>query len=229
LYSEFEGYQGEAAAREARLATRLNPNVGHGELAYMYTHLGLEDLAERELARAVEIDPTSDALKQNRLLMYEVRSEYDAYAADQGVPHGERYDAWYLMGKDRLDEAQRTVEEWSRRRPDDVNLPPVKALLLAAKGDFRAAEAAIPGILARHPLKDPLYHHATYDIGCIYALEGKSVEAVKWLRESAATGFHLYPRYTRDALLNRIRDSREFIQFLAEMKAENDRYRREFS
>jgi hypothetical protein len=60
-------------------------------------------------------------------------------------------------------------------------------------------------------------------------LEGKSVEAVKWLRESAATGFHLYPRYTRDALLNRIRDSREFIQFLAEMKAENDRYRREFS
>jgi hypothetical protein len=29
--------------------------------------------------------------------------------------------------------------------------------------------------------------------------------------------------------LNRIRDSREFIQFLAEMKAENDRYRREFS
>ena len=52
LYSEFEGYQAEAAAREALLANQLNPNVGHAELAYMYNHLGLEDLAARELARA---------------------------------------------------------------------------------------------------------------------------------------------------------------------------------
>ena len=61
LYSQFEGYQGEAAAREALLANKLNPNVGHGELAYIYNHLGLEDLAARELARALEIDPTSEA------------------------------------------------------------------------------------------------------------------------------------------------------------------------
>jgi eukaryotic-like serine/threonine-protein kinase len=74
LYSEFEGYQGEAAAREALLANQLNPNVGHGELAYIYAHLGLEDLAERELARALEIDPTSDALKNTTLLIYEVQS-----------------------------------------------------------------------------------------------------------------------------------------------------------
>ena len=60
------------------------------------------------------------------------------------------------------------------------------------------------------------------------AMDGNSGEAVKWLRESAATGLHLYPRYTRDALLNRIRQSPEFIQFLAEMRAENERYRREF-
>ena len=46
LYSQFEGYQAEAAAREALLANQLNPNVGHGELAYMYNHLGLEDLAD---------------------------------------------------------------------------------------------------------------------------------------------------------------------------------------
>ena len=68
-----------------------------------------------------------------------------------------------------------------------------------------------------------------YDIACVYALEGKSAEAVKWLRESAVTGFHLYPRYTRDGLLSRIRQSPEFIQFLGEMKVENEKYRREFS
>ncbi len=76
LYSQFEGYQGEAAAREALLANKLNPNVGHGELAYIYNHLGLEDLAARELARALEIDPTSEDARNTTLLMYEAQAKY---------------------------------------------------------------------------------------------------------------------------------------------------------
>ena len=229
LYSEFEGYQGEAAAREALLANQLNPNVGHSELAYMYNHLGLEDLAAREVARTLEIDPTSAGSKDATLLMYEVQSRYDDYAADRSVRHDGRMEALYLIVTGRLDDAQKAIDAWSAKQPDSAPLAPTKALLLAARGDFHAAEAQIPIILARHPLKDPLYHHATYDIACIYALEGKSAEAVRWLRESAVSGFHLYPRYTRDAFLDRIRQSHEFIQFLAEMKAENDRYRHEFS
>lgn len=51
-------------------------------------------------------------------------------------------------------------------------------MLFALKGDFRAAEAQILVILSNQPLKDPNYHHATYDIACVYALEGKSEEAV---------------------------------------------------
>ena len=218
------------------MAIQLNPNVGHGELAYLYNHLGLEDLAARELARAFEIDPTGDALKLFALLMYEVQSKYDEYAADQKVRHDEsnarrsgRMEALYFMSKGRLDEAQKAIDEWSRKQADHPELPPTQALLFAWKGDFRAAEALIPIILSRHPLKDPVYHHAAYDIACVYALEGKSAEAVKWLRESAVTGYHLYPRYGRDASFNRIRRSPEFIQFMAEMKAENEKYRREFS
>ena len=143
--------------------------------------------------------------------------------------HDGRMETLYLIAKGRLDDAQKAVDDWSARQRGVIDLPPTTALLLAAKGEFPAAEAQIPIVLARHPLKDPTYHHAAYDIACVYALEGKSADAVKWLRESAVNGFHLYPRYTRDALLNRIRQSPEFIQFLAEMKAENDKYRREFS
>jgi serine/threonine protein kinase len=229
LYSQFEGYQPEAAAREAVLANRLNPNVGHRELAYMYNHLGLEDLATRELARFAEIDPTSEARQNGTLLMYEVQLRYDDYAADRSVRHDGKMEAVYLIAKGRLDEARKAIDEWSAKQPDHGMVPSTNALLLAAQGDFHAAEAQVPIILARHPLKDPLYHHAAYDIACVYALEGKSAEAVKWLRESAVSGFHLYPRYTRDAFLDRIRQSPEFIRFLVEMKAENDRYRHEFS
>ena len=228
LYSEFEGYQAEAAVREVQLANELNPSVGHTELTYLYSHLGLEDLAVRELARAYEIDPTSDALKSSTRTLYEVQSKYDEYAANQSVRRVGRSEVWYFMGKGRLEEAQRAMDEWSGKQPTNIDLSPTKALLFALKGDSRAAEAEIPITLSKHPLKDPFYHHAAYDIACVYALEGKSAEAVKWLRESAVAGFHLYPRYVRDAYLNRIRQAPEFIQFLAEMKAENDRYRHEF-
>ena len=229
LYSEFEGYQGEAAARELLLANQLNPNVGHLELSYIYNHLGLEDRAARELERANTVDPTSMARKAAILLMYEAQYRYDDYAADASVRPDSRMEALYLMVKGRVNEAQKVIDEWAIKEPDSVSLPPTKALLLAVKGEYASAEAQIPLVLARHPLKDPLYHHAAYDIACIYALEGKSADAVKWLRESAVSGYHLYPRYTRDAFLDRIRQSPEFIQFLGEMKAENDRYRRDLS
>jgi tetratricopeptide (TPR) repeat protein len=229
LYSEFEGYQAEAAAREALLASELNPNVGHFELSYMFSHLGLEDLAERELARGLKIDPTSDALKATSLLVYEVQSKYDDYAADRTVRRDAKSEAWYFMGKGRLADAQKAIDQWPKTEGNYRQLPATQALLFALRGDFRAAEAQVPLVLANHPQKDPLYHHDAYDIACVYALEGNSAEAVKWLREAAVWGFHLYPRYVRDPFLDRIRQSPEFTQFLAEMKAENDRYRREFS
>ena len=73
------------------------------------------------------------------------------------------------------------------------------------------------------------YHHATYNIACLYALGGKSVEAVKWLRETAAKGFPSYTLFERDPYLNRIRQAPEFIRFMEEMKAQHERYKREFS
>jgi hypothetical protein len=161
--------------------------------------------------------------------MYEVQSRYDDFAADRSVRHEERVEVLSLMVKGRLDGAQKAVDAWAAKQPKAIGLPPLRALLFAVEGKFQAAEAEIPNVLGRHPLKDPLYHHAAYDIACIYALEGKSADAVKWLREAAVSGYHLYPRYTRDVFLDRIRQSPEFARFLAEMKAENERYRREFS
>jgi TolB-like protein len=229
LYSEFGNYDGEAATREALLANQLNPNVGHAELAYIYNHLGLEDLASRELARAVEVDPTSEALGDSKCFMYELQSRYDDYAGDTTIRHEGRYEALYLASKGRMNEVPKVMDDWSRRQTNHLQQLATRALLLALGGDFGAAEAEIPAILHQHPLKDPLYHHDTYDIACIYALQGKSADAVRWLRESAVNGYHLYPRYTRDHYLDRIRQSAEFIQFVGEMKAENDRYRHEFS
>jgi hypothetical protein len=103
-----------------------------------------------------------------------------------------------------------------------------QALLFALKGDFREAEARVPGILARIQLTDQSRHHSTYEAACIYALAGKSDEAVKWLKETAATGFPNYPLFERDPYLNRIRQAPEFMQLMAELKAHWEESKREF-
>jgi TolB-like protein len=230
LWSAYEGWQIEAAIRELRYAQQLNPNVGHDELGSLYQHAGLEDLSARELQRALDIDPTSESVKRLIVGMSGIVRKYDEeFAASQKFFGENKPGGLYLMSKGRLDDAKKAIEELSAKEPDNQFLPQAKALLFALKGDFRSAEAEIPSILSKHPIKGPPYHHATYDIACIYALEGKSDEAVKWLKETAAKGFPCYPLFERDAYLNRIRQAPEFIQFMADMKAQNERYRREFS
>src|SRR2546425_2560082 len=229
LWSAYEGWQIEAAIRELRLAQQLNPNVGYDLLASLYQHAGLEDLSARELQRALDIDPTSKSVKSEIVGMSGIVRKYDEeFAASQKLLGESKPSAWYLMAKGRLDDAQKAIEELSAKEPDNLELPQTKAIFFALKGDFRSAEAEIPSILKNHPIKGPPYHHATYDIACVFALEGKSDEAVKWLKETAATGFPCYPLFERDAYLNRIRQAPEFIQFMAEMKAQNERYRHEF-
>jgi eukaryotic-like serine/threonine-protein kinase len=232
LWSAYEGYQNDASIRELLLAKQLNPNSGHGELAATYGHIGLDDLASSELQRALEIDPTSQSLKDLTIILPYLRGDADGWFTErqqQKIDNGFAYVApWYYFRKGRLDDAQKSIDE---RLPKGHNYPDFlmqQALLLALKGNFREAEARVPGILARIQLTDQSRHHSTYDAACIYALAGKSDEAVKWLKETAATGFPNYPLFERDPYLNRIRRAPQFMQLMAELKAHWEESKREF-
>ena len=129
--------------------------------------------------------------------------------------------------KNRLDEAQKALDELSVKNPK-ADSGFTKVFLAALKGNFRPAETEIPLILSKANPQNYTYHHLTYNIACLYALMGRSEESVKWLRKTAAEGFPSYALFERDAYLNRIRQAPEFIRFIEEMKAQNERYKSEF-
>src|SRR6266481_1035947 len=230
LWSAYDGYQNNAAIRALLLAKQLNPNTGHGELPALYGHIGLEDQASQELQRALNIDPTSQSLKDLTVFLPFLRADADEFfsAGQKLYPTAGQPGLWYLLRKGRLDEAQKAIDERRPRAHDDYELSMQQALLFALKGDFHEAEARVPGIIARIQINDNQRHHSTYDAACIYALAGESGEAVKWLRETAATGFPNYPLFARDPFLDRIRHSAGFVQFMAEQKAQWEKYRQEF-
>ena len=101
------------------------------------------------------------------------------------------------------------------------------ALILALQGKSKEAETAIPSILEQ-ARNNRAYHHVTFDIACIYAIGGKTDEAVKWLRMTADTGMPNYPLFARDPHLDRIRKETAFIQFMTELKKRWDGYKHEF-
>ena len=86
----------------------------------------------------------------------------------------------------------------------------------------------VPSVLAKVEPNTQSRHHFTYFAACIYALSGNSSEAVRWLKETANTGFPNYPLFERDPYLNRIRKTPEFIQFLTDQKIQWERLRAEF-
>jgi tetratricopeptide (TPR) repeat protein len=231
LWTGYEGYQTEAAIRELRLAKQLNPNSCSPDLPALLGHIGLDDLALRELQRALDIDPTSQSLKELKLILPYIRGDADAwFAVRQNIPSGfSRVDPWYYIRKGRLDDAQRAIDERISKAPDEPNLLMEQALLLALKGKSSQAEARVPAILAKVETNSQSRHHLTYFASCIYALSSNSLEAVKLLKETANTGFPNYPLFERDPFLDRIRKSPEFIDFMTEQRAQWEKLRAEFS
>jgi DNA-binding winged helix-turn-helix (wHTH) protein/TolB-like protein/Flp pilus assembly protein TadD len=230
LWSAYGNYQIETGIIELRTVKRLDPNYAGADLAAFYGHIGLEDQAVRELNRARVIDPTSQSLKGVVAVLPYLRGDPDGWKSVYPEhPLEDRELAyWYYLRKGSLDLAQKIIDERLSRSPNFYDLLMQRALLYALRGNFSQAEVEIPNAFAHLPHNAEDYHHETYDTACIYALEGKSGDAVKWLRETADTGFPNYPLFARDPFLDRIRQSPEFVQFLSEQKSQWELFEQEF-
>src|SRR5262245_50910152 len=226
-WSRHEGWKMEEAIRELRLAQQLNPAADRAELGVLYAHVGLEELSIRELERAMEIDPTSEVLPARFVEIYELFCKPDEVIKAQQRFHL-RPNALTLLRKNRLDEAQQIIEQSLAENPKAMRARSMKSLLFALRGKYREAEAMIPAIVGKVAENYRAYHHLTYDIAGVYALQGKSREAVEWLRKTADTGMPNYILFVRDPHLDRIRSDPAFVDLMAELRSRWERLKREF-
>jgi TolB-like protein len=231
LFSDSLGYQTAAAIREARAAQQLNPNLGQHELAEFYNHVGLEDLADREFQRAFKIDPTSAILSGDYVSYHYLLHRPDEYLAalQKYFPEDPVPPLFYLMKGD-LETAQRRIEEDRPKSLDWANFL-MTAYLLALRGERQGSEDSLRKLIDGIPASGKRatnYHHVTYDIACVYAINGNGPEAMKWLRESSERGLRSYALFARDPFLDNIRQLPEFGEFMRDMKALHDQLRKEF-
>jgi eukaryotic-like serine/threonine-protein kinase len=230
FFSKYGNWDLAQAGREANKALDLNPNLGegHAALGTMYDHLGLDEaVGLRENQRWLEIDPTNTFAQSRLIESYELYGKFnealDAQRRFFGIPGP----SLSLMAKGSFDEAQALLEAAVKKNSGDLRARARLALLMALRGEFQEAEAAIPPILEQ-ARNNRSYHHITYDAACIYALAGKTDDAVKLLRITADTGMPNYPLFLRDTHLDRIRKEPAFTDFMAELKPRWESYRSKF-
>ena len=223
-----EGWQAQPAVRELRLAQRYDPTVGHLELSDIYGHIGLDEQHEKELAAALEIDPTSNIIKESWVNMLYLRALPDEGLAAQRKffnlsPQGNHY-----LEKRMIKEAEPLITEAFKKNPDDGFVRADWALLRALQGKHREAQAAIPAIVkATESLRG--FHHAAHTVARVCALGGDGREAVKWLRVAADAGQPNYTLCMRDSFLDPVRADPAFVEFMKELKARWEGYRRAFA
>jgi TolB-like protein len=226
-FSKYAGWDLAQAAREARQAVALDPSVGHLELGTIYDHLGLDEATGlKEFQRALEIDPTNTFTQGRSVESYRLYGKFNESNELNRRYFGESHPP-SLIGMGQFDEAESLLEASVKKNAGDLVSRSYLALVLALKGQHQNAEAAIPAILEQSR-NNRAYHHITYNIACVFALEGKTDETVRWLRVTANDGMPNYPLFARDAHLDRIRKEPAFIQFMTELKKRWDGYKQEF-
>lgn len=227
-FSKYGNWDLPQAAHEARQALGRNPSVGHLSLGTIYDHLGLDEVTSLgEFQKELDIDPTNTFAQGRLVESYELYGRFNDALDAQRRFFGTPGPPLSLIAKGRLDDAQSLLEAAIKKNSGDLRARARLALLTALKGKFAEAEGAIPPILVQAQ-NNRAYHHITYDIACVYALEGKTGEAVKWLRTTAETGMPNYPLFVRDPHLDRIRKEPAFIQFMSELKPRWEGFKKEF-
>jgi TolB-like protein/Tfp pilus assembly protein PilF len=234
LWTRRNGFPHLEAAREFRRAIELNPGsaTALGDLALVYNHIGLHDLALAATADALAIDPSETrALLQMGLALLCQGRAAEALGVLRSAPAGfhpsfiASHDAWALLALGRSDEASARVDRALEQFPADEGgeLAAIKAFLATREGRYPAAEALVAEARQKHGYGH--FHHTAYFITWTYAARGDAEGAISWLRETVRLGWPSYALFARDPHLDPLRGDRRFEALLQEIKAESERYR----
>jgi serine/threonine protein kinase/Tfp pilus assembly protein PilF len=234
LWSPLRGFDVAGALPEFAAAIAGRPSLGdaHERFAVMLVHISMFEEAARHFIRALEINPNDMMAQTHLALCRYYQGRYRESLDSSQVAIREAASAWgtYHLALCQLRlgllaEAEQTAELGARRFPGDVLVFGVRGLIAASRGDAGRARDQIQ-LTIQHRRSFGHYHHAQYDVACVYALLGEREQALDWLTDAAHNGFPCYVFFETDPLLESIRGEERFRRLMAELREECAGYAR---
>lgn len=220
-YTEFDW---DRTIEQSLEALRLNPNLDlpHYYLASALQHIGRLEMVEAEIVAGLEVNPLNlaEAFRLRGMTAIwsgrfsDARTHFERLRDLSSKPVSQQPLAQALFYAGEPAQAEMLLSERGESAQSEQRLASMRASILAARGERRAALELVDEVLSRK-YRD---HHVAYSLGATYAGLGRPRDAFHWLRRASGTGFLCYPWYSTDPLLESLREDAEFRPFLDEVK-----------
>ena len=228
------GFDHARAIRESLGALALRPGLTEARylLGVVLFHVGLLDESDREFGRILAADPQDLYARAHRGSNRLHQGRYDealALAEEEVRQVAAPWNLYVLAQSQarlsRLDEAAQTVLRMGREAPDYPEAHALSGLVAALRGDDAGARQEIERTAANRRAFGH-YHHAQYDVACIYVRLGELDPALEWLTQSAKNGYPCYSFFESDPLLRPLQAHAGFAPLMRELRAECETYAR---
>jgi tetratricopeptide (TPR) repeat protein len=221
----------EQAVPLLRDALKANSNLAeaHWELGYSYRYGGMLTESVEECKRARELDP-SVKLNSSAINAYLYLGDYDAFLrslpAEKDSAYIDFYRGFALYHMRQWDKAAEVLDRAYELDPATPQTQVGKALSYHIRHDdkkglelLNAAETKI----SQRGVGDP---EAAYKLAQAYAELGDSAAALRIFRHSVANGFFPYTYFSKDPLMNNVRQQAEFQATLQAAEQRSEAFRR---
>ena len=228
-----KGFDHASAIREYSTAIAGRPGLteAHDGLGVVLIHIGMFEESAARSYQALAINPEDGLAKthlgMSRYLQGRFSEALEISRAAEGEPSvwGNYQIALCQLHVGDVLGAADTVERGIRRFLGDPTYHSLRGLLDACGGDRAAARRQIE-LTEQSRRSFGHYHHAQYDVACIWARLGEKEKALDWLTEAARNGFPCHSFFEIDPMLEPVRGEARFASLMRELKAECDGYRR---
>jgi TolB-like protein len=226
------------------IAGRPNMTEAHERLGVVLYHVAMLEEAATHLQQAVAINP-QDVLAMIHLgFLRQLQGNYRE-GLEISLEAEREPSLWrsYQIALCHLrlgdpDTAEQSFAGVARLFPADPGVHSFRGLVAARRGDAATAREQIELTVRHQAGKQRFadvsirtwsyghYHHAQYDIACIYALLGEKESALDFLTECAGNGFSCHSFFERDPFLESLRNESRFVNLIHRLRTECDGYRR---
>ena len=189
---------------------------------------GQYERALRSFDRMARLNPVEVVVvsyNRARILMYQGRYEDALAELDRGAevepehPLILTFRARVLYYRGEIDSATRILQQLLQKHPQMDGIRPILAICLSAQGEHTKANEQLTN-------KVRLAAEADYDISywlaSAYLLQGRQVEALRWLETAISLGNENYPWFESDQNWADMREDSRFKELIANIKRDID-------
>jgi serine/threonine-protein kinase len=181
--------------------------------------------ALRSYDRMVRLNPAERVVasyNRARVLMYQGKYEDALHELDQGAdiepdhPLIKTFRASVLYYRGEVDVATRILQQVLKKHPEIDGIRPILAICLSAQSRHADATAQLTDKVKAVAAAD---HDIAYWLASAYLLQGKQVEALKWLGKAIQRGNENYPWFESDPNWSALHNDPRFIELMDGIKA----------